>query len=198
MRLSARYLLERLSGPRTRADELSELRQRLVGEDRAGVASQAEVELAVELGRLRAGLIAQLGACQACAGCVRPRDPRWPGGHCCSAHTLNLFTADELAALALCGTTPGDLIAPRGEHRGCSFRSVTGCSLQVAHRPNICVRFVCRELEAELKRRGDYPAIARTQEAIRAAFARFVASRTARIETAALAELEMSLRAPSQ
>ena len=65
-----------------------------------------------------------------------------------------------IRTLRLSGTGPGDLVPPVAEdHAGCAFRGPAGCSLQAAHRPNICVRYVCPDLARELTGRGDLAAI---------------------------------------
>jgi hypothetical protein len=179
--ISVMYVLDRLSGPRTRADELRDVRRRLVGAAGPGVAIREEKRLALELRRLRERLGARLGPVEACARCSRPRSASWPGGDCCSGHTPDLFTDHELAALGLAGTTPAHLRAPRAPHAGCAFRGPRGCSLEAAHRPCQCARYMCRALGRELDRRGDGLASARLQEELRAGFERFVELRTERL-----------------
>ena len=190
---AARYLWDRLSGPRTRADELLRLRRRLA-EAADPNASATERRLARQLCQLRQSLGTQIGEVQACRGCVRPHSERWPGGHCCSGHTEDLFTDHELATLRLSGTSPHQLRPPRSEHAGCAFRGPTGCSLDTAHRPNLCVSYTCRELRSELDQRGDGAAIARLQQRIQVTFARFVATMQERLEAERFEELEDSLR----
>lgn len=191
--LAVRYLLDRLSGPRSRADELLELRRRLLAEAGPGRASPAEEHLASRLRELRERLAARLGQVEACAHCMPPPSPAWPGGQCCSAKTEGLFSEHELAALRLAGTTPAHLRPPPGGHRGCAFRGPSGCSLAVAHRPSVCVGYACRELLAELHRRGDGPAIARLQDELQTVFKRFVAARAARLEMSLFEELKAGL-----
>ena len=188
-----RYLFDRLFGSRTRTEELFNVRRRLLEQAGPGVASHAEQQLALRLRTLRETLVARLGVVQACASCVQPRSASWPGGHCCSGHTNNLFTDDELAALKLAGTTAAQLKAPRTSHAGCAFRGPRGCSLDAAHRPCLCVRYACRELQSELHRRGDGPASAQLQEELRVEFERFLARRNERIEANWFAELQASL-----
>jgi len=106
---------------------------------------------------------------------------------------MGLFSEQELAALRLAATTPGDLRPPRGDHRGCAFRGPSGCSLAVAHRPTVCVGYACRELLAELRRRGDGPTIARLQDELQRVFQRFVAARAARLEQTLFDELKAGL-----
>jgi hypothetical protein len=180
--VSVKYVFDRLSGPRTRADELYDVRRRLVEQAGPGVASRAEEQLALELRLLREKLGARLGPVEACARCARPRSASWPGGDCCSGHTRDLFTDPELAALKLAGTTPAKLRAPRTRHAGCAFRGPKGCSLEAAHRPCLCVRYTCRELGRELGRRDDGPVSARLLEELRAGFERFVELRNDRLE----------------
>jgi hypothetical protein len=174
MFIAAAYVFDRLSGPGARADEIRDVRRRLVEQDGPGVAGVDEKKIALELRRLREELGARVGLVEACASCARPRSERWPGGACCSGHTRDLFTDDELAALRLSGTTPSRLRAPRTPHAGCAFRGARGCSLAVAHRPCQCVRYMCRELGRELDRRGDDRGSARLQEELRVGFERFV------------------------
>ena len=190
---SVMYFLDRLLGPRTRADELYEVRLKLAAQAGPDVASHAEQQLALRLRQLRENLMDRFDSVQACAHCVRPRSASWPGGHCCSGHTRDLFTDDELAALKLAGTTAAQLIAPRTSHAGCVFRGPRGCSLQAAHRPSLCVRFTCRELQSELDRQGNGPVIAQLQEEIRVQFERFVERRNERQETIRFADLQASL-----
>jgi hypothetical protein len=191
---SVRYLFDRLRGPRTRAEELCDVRRRLAEQAGPGVASHAEQQLALQLRTLREELVARFATVQACARCVQPRSASWPGGHCCSGHTQALFTDDELAALRLAGTTAAQLRAPHERHAGCVFRGPQGCSLTAAHRPCLCVRYTCRELQSELDRRGDGLATARLQEEIRVRFERFVKLRNERLEANLFAELQASLR----
>jgi hypothetical protein len=109
MFVSLRYVLDRLSGPRTRAEELYHLRRQLLAQPGPGVASRKEEQLALRLRRLREQLAARFGPAEACAHCGQPGATDWPGGDCCSAHTQELFSDGELAALRLAGTRPGHL-----------------------------------------------------------------------------------------
>ncbi len=170
---SARTILKRLIGPRTRSDEVSDVRRRLAAQPEPSVTSAAEVRLALRLRVLREEISAQVGEVKACAQCVRPRSANWPGGHCCSGDTRSLFTNTELAALRLSGTTSAQLKPPRAEHSGCAFRGPRGCSLETAHRPSLCVRYMCRELESEVAKRSDARVIAESREQLRVEFERF-------------------------
>jgi hypothetical protein len=228
--IGLRYLFDRLSQPRTRAEEARDVRMRLAEQDGPDRASPEEARIALELRRLREGLCELFEDARACGRCVpppygafrgrsgralargavgwrsRPRvrlvllgqtaarshdgsNTQWPGGHCCSGPTRNLFTDEELAALRLSGTTPGGLRLPRGAHSGCAFRSPLGCSLDAAHRPSLCVRYTCRDLEAELGRGSSRSAILALQRQVAAAFDRFVKARQTRLEHQELAEL---------
>lgn len=194
MLVSIKYVLDRFHGPRTRAEELRELRRELLEQAGRGSASHAEVQTALRLRQLREQLVAGFGPVEACAHCVLPKSATWPGGHCCSAHTRALFTEDELAALRLSGTTPAQLKPPRTEHMGCAFRGPSGCSLDAAHRPSLCVRFVCRELQSELDQRADGPGNVRLREELRVEFAHFVEQRQQRSAAEQFGELEASFR----
>jgi len=178
--ISTRHLVDRLRQPRARADQLRALRERLQRARDASPTTDEEVALARQLRELRERLDQAVGAVRSCSGCaVGHPEPfgHWQGGHCCGGRTEDLFTDDELAALALAGTTPGRLTPPRSELAGCVFRGPTGCSLAVRDRPNLCVRFLCRELEGELTVRGDRREIAAIQAELAGCFARFAALR---------------------
>jgi hypothetical protein len=160
--ISAQYLVDRLRHPRSRADEVAALRRRFAAAPGPGAASAEEVALAAELRRLRLALSEALAGVESCAGCAKGHPlphGRWHGGHCCGTRTELVFTDDEVAALRLAGTTPSSLRPPEGDHAGCAFRGPEGCSLGPADRPNICVRFICRELDEELDVRGDRGAL---------------------------------------
>jgi hypothetical protein len=83
-----------------------------------------------------------------------------------------------VAALALGGTKARDLRGPAGDHAGCAFRGPEGCSLDPRDRPNLCVRFACRELEAELRRRGQWERTRAMTRRLEETFRRFVAARS--------------------
>lgn len=176
MLLPARHLVDRKGAERARADALAELRQRL---DALPGPAQVSPELAAlgrKLAELRERLTAALAEVRSCSGCARGHpEPfgHWPGGPCCGGDTHDVFTDDELAALKLSGTTRRRLLPPRSEAAGCAFRGAAGCSLEPRDRPTLCVRFLCRQLESELRERGDLRPVRALQAELTAAFARF-------------------------
>lgn len=197
MLVAVERLLIRIRQVPSRADELVALRQRLRAE-RAARAGDDEQAAARELRALKLRLAAALAAVSACAGCAAGR--RWPrgafdGGDCCSGVTADLFSADEVAALAQSGTRPHHLRAPRGEHPGCAFRGPTGCTLRPGDRPERCVRYTCNLLRRELRGRGDLAQIDLLREALQRTMDRFAALRRARLDDELLAPLEHALRA---
>lgn len=135
--------------------------------------------LAAELRELRPQVLAAFEGVRACAGCGRGHSlphGRWDGGFCCGGRTDGVFDDDEVAALALAGTRPRDLRLPAGDHAGCAFRGPEGCSLDARDRPNLCVRFVCRELEGELREDGEWARVRALTRRLETTFARFVRS----------------------
>lgn len=184
MLIAAHFLLDRLRHPRSRADDVVRLRRRFASAEGPSVVSADERDAAEELRRLRAQMLDALGPVTSCSRCARGHPlphGRWEGGHCCGGTTEGVFSDEEVAVLRLSGTTPFRLAAPRSDHAGCSFRGPEGCSLPTASRPNLCVRYVCRELEAELRARGDLPAIRAIAASIVTAFQRFSRARAARL-----------------
>jgi hypothetical protein len=182
--IAARYLVDRLRHPRSRADDVAALRRRLEAMPTAAEVPAAEAALAVELRRLREELSAALAGVSSCGGCAKGHPlphGRWDGGHCCGCRTEQVFTDDEVAALRLSGTTAGRLAPPDGDHAGCAFRGPAGCSLAVADRPSLCVRYVCRELEGELRRRGDLARVKAIAAALGKTFERFRRTREAHL-----------------
>ena len=91
--------------------------------------------------------------------------------------TAGVFDDDEVAALALGGTRPRDLHhrprTPDEPQAGCAFRGPQGCTLPAVDRPNLCVRFACRELETELRASGDWERVRALTKQLETAFARF-------------------------
>jgi len=189
----ASYLWDRISGTRTRADELHDVRSRLVKQPNRNDASSDEVQLALQLRTLREQFAARLGGAQACCSCVRPQSTRWPGGHCCSGHTRDRFSDCELGALRLSGTSPRHLRPPRSEQVGCAFRGPRGCSLAVAHRPFLCVSYVCRDLQNELDQRGEGAPLAELKRELHLQFDHFAKARGERERSTEIKALEASL-----
>jgi len=176
MLIAARHLVDRLRHPRSRADEVLAVRRRLVAQPAPSQASDEQRAWAGELLRLRTELTAALASVSACGGCARGHSlphGRWNGGQCCGGNTEGIFTDDELAALRLSGTTPARLAPPHSDHAGCAFRGPEGCSLTVADRPNLCVRYICRELEAELVSMGTMPRVKTLARELGDTFKRF-------------------------
>ncbi len=181
MLIRAHHLLDRLRQPRSRADEVLAVRRRLVAQPPPGRATDDQVRLARELRRLREELTRLLDGATSCSGCARGHSlphGRWSGGQCCGGRTEEIFTDHELAALRLSGTTPSRLAPPRSDHAGCAFRGPLGCSLDVADRPNLCVRYICRELEGELAERGTLGDVKKAARALGRAFDDFVRATT--------------------
>ena len=176
MLLAAQHLVDRLRHPRSRADEVLAVRRRLVAQPLPSNASEEEFALARDLRRLREELTDALRGVRACHGCARGRSlphGRWNGGHCCGGRTEDIFTDDELGALRLSGTTALQLSPPRSDHSGCAFRGPEGCSLDIADRPNLCVRYICRELEEELVAGGAASVAKKLASDLGTTFARF-------------------------
>lgn len=136
---------------------LRQLRRALRRERAAGRLSDSERDLALRLRVSRERIAAEAGVLQACAHCAAlyplPASA-WAGGYCCSGRTEALFDELELAALAAAGTRPRHLRPPRTDAAGCIFRGSDGCSLPPRHRPNKCLRFLCRDAQRELHARG--------------------------------------------
>lgn len=143
-------------------------------------ASEEARALAREMRELRPAVLAAFGGVHACRGCGRGRpEPHghWDGGFCCGGATDGVFDENEVAALALAGTRPRHLRPPGGDLAGCAFRGPTGCSLDAVDRPNLCVRFACRELEAELRDSDEWTRVRALTRKLEQTFARFVRAR---------------------
>ena len=180
MLISARHLVDRLRHPRQRAVELAALRTRLARQPGADGVSQEERDLAGRLRELRERMLLALGTLTSCTRCAVGHPApfgRWPGGHCCGSRTEVLFSDDELVALKLAGTTALSWVPPRSDLAGCVFRGPEGCSLDARDRPNLCVRYLCRDLERELAVREDGREVLAIQAELSACFARFEALR---------------------
>lgn len=195
-------LLRRLRQPRTRADELVALDRRLRAARTTAVTAE-ERALAAEVSARKHELARVLGEVTSCATCAKGHPaPRGlhDGGACCAGDTPALFDDHELAALALAGTRPLDLTAPRSAepHAGCAFRGALGCSLALAHRPGRCVHYLCDDLRRELHRHARLDAVEEAQAALDQAMRRFVAARTARLDREAAAPLAAALEAAAR
>jgi hypothetical protein len=177
MLITVQHLVDRLRHPEARADEVAALRRRLAAAPSAGAVGAEAVELAGSIRRLKEALSAAFETVASCSGCARGHPlphGRWNGGHCCGGRTESVFSDAEVAALRLSGTTPSRLtLPPASELAGCAFRGPEGCSLEVADRPALCVQYICRELEAELRERGDLAAIKAIRAELRVAIERF-------------------------
>ena len=187
MFIPLRYVVDRLRQPRSRADEVLQLRRRFAAEPAAAQAPAAEVAAAKELGILREQLAQAVGAVESCKTCAvghpKPHG-HFPGGHCCGLHTEDAFNDDEVAALRQNGTRPEDLQLPVGDHAGCAFRGPQGCSLRTQDRPNLCLRYLCPDLTREVAARGDLPSISELCQQVEDVYLRFIKLRKQRLEAA--------------
>jgi hypothetical protein len=179
-------LLRRRAEPASREEELSRLRARFRAQPSARESGPEVVASAKRVQALKVELAAAFTDVRACRACARGRpepNGHWEGGCCCGSRTLDLFSTEEVHALSLAGVSASDLVPPRADHAGCAFRGPAGCSLAPAHRPAICVRYVCLELRAELldaatpELRERWTRIAKLGAALRDEFARFAAAR---------------------
>jgi len=186
-------LLLRRRHVRTRADELITLHARVRAERSAKLGAD-ERAAALEL-RARKARLASVSSCASCA--VGKRGPRgvFAGGDCCTGVTADLFSDDEVAALAAAGTRAGDLRAPRGEHAGCAFRGDVGCTLAAEDRPERCVSYMCTALRRELQGRDELAEVDAMIAELREAMARFTALRQERLADELIAPLEAAIRA---
>ena len=189
--------LARLLGGRADA---SAVKKRLLGAGDGGAHERELAERLLALKREMAGATGQVRACSTCAeGQAWPRGA-YAGGDCCSGLADNVFSDDEIAALALTGTRARDLVEPPRDdaQAGCVFRGAHGCSLAVDHRPSVCVRYACTKLQRELSRLGRLDSteqIARELGEVLAAFATARAAReAAEWADRELAAIERSLR----
>ena len=84
--------------------------------------------------------------------------------------TAAILTAAGGAALV---SHADEVPPPPSDHAGCAFRGEAACSLDVADRPNLCVRFICRELESELSSRPEWSATRKLARELGETFTRF-------------------------
>jgi hypothetical protein len=182
MLIPVRDLVRRWRGPRSRSEEVAALRSRLAAASREKF-SDEEVAAARELRELRAQAASVFRGVHSCTRCAQGRPPphgHFIGGFCCGGKTADVFHDDEVAALAAGGTRGRYLRVPDGDHAGCAFRGPEGCSLDARDRPTLCVRFVCRELEAELRSRGEWTRVRAATRMLEEALRRFARAREAR------------------
>jgi hypothetical protein len=183
--LLGRYLVDRLRHQRARADEVLDVRRRLLAQPGPARVGHAELDAARQLRFLREEAARAFGALDHCATCAIGRPPphgAYSGGFCCGATTAEIFPDEELAALRLSGTTPGDLAPASGALAGCAFRGPKGCVLPPAHRPSQCLRHLCYDIVRELQARGGLGLVEDLAEQLRATFLQFVALRQARLD----------------
>jgi hypothetical protein len=176
MLLPVSDLVRRWRSPRSRVREVDAVRGRIAAAADRGAGDEARA-LAQELRVLKRPVLEALREVRACSGCGQGRSlphGRWEGGFCCGGRTAGVFDEHESAALALAGTRPRDLRAPAGDHAGCAFRGPQGCSLAAEDRPSLCVRFLCRELEGELRASGEWTRVRALTRTLETTFARFV------------------------
>ena len=183
MLLPVTALLRRFRGEPGRAKDVAALHARFKVAARAPASDEARA-LAQELRELRPKVLEAFAGVSACSGCARGRPlphGQWNGGFCCGGATAGVFDDDEVAALALGGTRPRDLRhrprTPDEPQAGCAFRGPQGCTLEAVDRPNLCIRFACRELEAELREKGDWERVRALTKQLETVFARFTRSR---------------------
>ena len=172
--------LRRLLKRSPRAGDVRELR----GKFRAAMAKDGEQAEADEVLARKLALAAAYGEVSSCATCAKGKPGErgaYAGGDCCSGGALVVFSDEEVAALAQTGTRPSDLEPAHGPARdpGCAFRGPTGCTLEVAHRPAVCVRYACQILQRELHRSGRHD-IEQLARELGAALDRFTAARAER------------------
>jgi hypothetical protein len=187
--------MRRLRTPPSRAAEISRLGRKFREEGR-GVVSDEERALAAKLKELRVRLASEFGSVSSCRDCARGYpEPAgaFSGGVCCSNATEWVFSEAEIASLALAGTRRRHLRVPRGVQVGCAFRGPRGCTLEVIHRPSVCVRYVCTELSRELYASGRLREVESLSEALEDTFQRFVETRARRLERELWADLHPEL-----
>jgi hypothetical protein len=169
--------IERLFRKRdAREAELATLRARFSAQPSAREAGAEAVASSMRLRQLRSELSRAFDNVDACQSCGKKRpEPHghYAGGACCGSRTLDLFTPVEVASLKLSNIRARDLVPPKGDHAGCAFRGERGCTLSSEQRPNICVRYICLELRAELLEKPEWKTISTLGAALRDEFARF-------------------------
>ncbi|MEO6772432.1 MAG: hypothetical protein ABI467_05345 [Kofleriaceae bacterium] len=191
MLIAVERLLIKLRQPRSRADELIELRGRL----RAELASRPDADepvlaRAILDQKLRiSALLDGVVSCRSCAKRLPSPVGHFAGGACCAGVTADLFDDHELAVLAHAGTRTADLVAPRTDHAGCAFRGATGCTLEVTHRPARCVHYLCTTLRRELHARAQLDVLEVELAELERRVQQFRTVRGARVDRQVLAPL---------
>lgn len=191
MLIAVERLLIKIRQPRSRADELIDLRRRL-RDELASDRDDEERALAQVVHARKLAVSAELHAVSSCSSCASGQP--WPVGHyaggaCCSGVTRDLFDDSELAVLVHAGTRPRDLVPPRDDHAGCAFRGARCCTLEVTHRPARCVHYVCDTLKRELFDRGQLDTIEAKLAELDQAMQRFKVVHRARVDREVLAPL---------
>jgi hypothetical protein len=195
--IAAERLLVRLRHPASRATELNALRARL-RDERAKQGTDEERVLALQILERKRALSAALQEVTSCGTCATglpfPHGA-YSGGGCCGGVTAELFDPHELAALALAGTRPADLLPPAGSdaHAGCTFRGPRGCTLDVAHRPGRCVLYMCESLKRELHAAHRLDEIEEQLAALQRDMVAFITANMARMDRDVLAPLVAAL-----
>lgn len=204
MLIAVERLLTRLRHPASRADELDALRTRLRAERAKQTDANPEersVALRVlELKRAISAALTTVMSCRSCATGLPAPQGSYAGGACCGGATPDLFDDHELAALALGGTRPADLVPPAGNdlHAGCVFRGPRGCTLDVAHRPGRCVLYLCELLRRELHRAGRLDDVEGMLAELERAMMDSIALHEARVDREVLAPLVAALESYSR
>lgn len=177
-------LLAKVRQVPTRAEELASLKKRIA----AAVKEKPDADekaAAQEVLAAKLALAEATGEVSSCATCAKGKPmPRgaYDGGDCCSGVTADLFDDPALAALVQTGTRMKDLVAPHEAHVGCAFRGPVGCTLEVDHRPAVCVRYFCQGLRRELHRGGKLDEIEKKIEALDHAVMRHTMIRAERLD----------------
>lgn len=191
MLIPVQRLVRKVRQPASRKVEVRQLRRQLAGAGRERPGTE-ERAVAARLRQLREEIARATGSVRACASCAEGRPAPigvFDGGHCCSGATGDVFTPDEVSALAAAGTGPRDLHSPDGEHAGCAFRGGGGCTLAVVDRPNVCLRYACSGLARELFESGRLGELQKFLDEMDQAFARYRELRSERLLDREWAEL---------
>ena len=195
--VTSSHQLVRLRTSTSRKDELAGLKQRLRDAIRARRRGPSgSRELALEVRQLKQRISGQLAEVRSCTTCAQGYP--WPaaafdGGLCCSGVTADVFSDREVEALAAAGTRVRDLRPPTDTYAGCVFRGATGCSLEPADRPSVCIRYLCKVLRHELHSRGLLDALESDIDELAQVFARFVDDKAAGDREALLHDIETEL-----